>query len=276
MSRVPRCVLTHIELKMDDENVMTTLGVAVVSVGVAIAAWRWLGAPPGKKKKSTNEGDGDGDAEVEDLPPRGYTLAQLRPFTGEQDGHILVAISGKVYDVTKRGKSFYGPGGGYHVFAGRDASRGLAKMSLETEDLDNPHVDDLTLGEVDRLGDWVRKFEAKYPVVGHVVDVPEKRNYTVAELREYDGAHGRKGILFALRGKVYDVTKGWSFYGPGGGYSMLGGRDASRALAKMSLDEKDVDEPRIDDLTAEENKTLDEWVEKLGKKYTLLGDLEDA
>ena len=254
-----------------------TLGVAVVSIGVAYAAWQWLGAP-GKSAAAAPNNDG-GDDEWEDLSPRGYTLAQLRPFTGEQDGgrgHILVAISGKVYDVTKRGRSFYGPGGGYHVFAGRDASRGLAKMSLETEDVDNPHVDDLTLSEVDTLGDWARKFEAKYPVVGHVVDVPEKRNYTVAELREYDGAHGRKGILFALRGKVYDVTKGWSFYGPNGGYSMLGGRDASRALAKMSLDEKDVDDPRIDDLSAEENQTLDEWVEKLGKKYTLLGDLVDA
>ena len=251
-------------------------GVAVLSVGVAYAAWQWLGAPGKGAAAPSKAEEAEEDDDWEDLSPRGYTLAQLRPFTGEQAGgrgHILVAISGKVYDVTKRGKSFYGPGGGYHVFAGRDASRGLAKMSLEAEDVDNPHVDDLTLGEIDTLGDWARKFEAKYPVVGHLVDAPEKRNYTLAELREYDGAHGRKGILFALRGKVYDVTRGWSFYGPGGGYSMLGGRDASRALAKMSLDVKDVDSPRIDDLTAEENQTLDEWVEKLGKKYTLLGDL---
>ena len=100
------------------------------------------------------------------------------------------------------------------------------------------------------------------------------RVWLESEVEAAQEADGR--VVMAIDGKVYDVTKGWSFYGPGGGYSMLGGRDASRALAKMSLDEKDVDEPRIDDLTAEENKTLDEWVEKLGKKYTLLGDLEDA
>ena len=54
---------------------------------------------------------------------------------------------------------------------------------------------------------------------------------------------------------------------------MLAGRDASRALAKMSLDVADVDDPHVDDLTAEENKTLDEWIEKLGKKYPVLGNL---
>jgi Cytochrome b5-like Heme/Steroid binding domain len=48
-----------------------------------------------------------------ELPPmkkRDFTLSQLREFDGrEADGRILIAVNGKVFDVT-RGKRFYGPG----------------------------------------------------------------------------------------------------------------------------------------------------------------------
>lgn len=41
---------------------------------------------------------------------RDFTLQELRPFDGTQeDGRVLVAVNGSVYDVTK-GKRFYGPG----------------------------------------------------------------------------------------------------------------------------------------------------------------------
>ena len=170
-----------------------SIGIVVLFVGLAHAAWQWLDVPGESMVAATNDNNN-----WEDLSPRGYTLAQLRPFTGEQDsgcGLILVAISGKVYDVTKRGKSFYGPGKRYHVFAGRDASRGLAKMSLKVEDVKNPRVDDLTLSEIDTLGDWTLKFKAKYSVVGFLVDAPQKSNLyncTLAELRKGNEALARK------------------------------------------------------------------------------------
>lgn len=45
------------------------------------------------------------------------------------------------------------------------------------------------------------------------------REYTPRTLRPYDGTSGDKmPILFAIRGKVYDVSSGRSFYGPGGPY----------------------------------------------------------
>lgn len=42
-----------------------------------------------------------------------------------------------------------------------------------------------------------------------------RRDFTVTELREYDG-NGKDGrVLIAVNGTVYDVTKGKRFYGPG-------------------------------------------------------------
>jgi len=39
------------------------------------------------------------------------TLAELRKFDGSGDGGLIyVAINGKIFDVTEKGKQFYGPG----------------------------------------------------------------------------------------------------------------------------------------------------------------------
>ena len=43
---------------------------------------------------------------------------------------------------------------------------------------------------------------------------PLRRDFTLQELREYDGEKQRR-ILFAVNGNVYDVTKGAHFYGKG-------------------------------------------------------------
>lgn len=62
---------------------------------------------------------------------------------------------------------FYGPGGPYALFAGKDASRALAKMSFEDKDL----TGDITgLGpfELEALQDWEYKFMSKYVKVGTV------------------------------------------------------------------------------------------------------------
>ena len=50
---------------------------------------------------------------------RDFTLDELLKY---RDGErIYLALGGKVYDVTKSAM-FYGPGGAYHVFAGRDGT----------------------------------------------------------------------------------------------------------------------------------------------------------
>jgi membrane-associated progesterone receptor component len=42
-----------------------------------------------------------------------------------------------------------------------------------------------------------------------------RRDFTVEELRKYDGTGPDGRILVAVNGKVFDVTKGRRFYGPG-------------------------------------------------------------
>ena len=96
------------------------------------------------------------------------TVAELRAYDGSEDGKpIYVAVKGIVYDVTS-GKSFYGLGGAYSLFAGRDASRALGKMSKNEEDVSG-NLDGLTEKELGVLDDWEKKFQDKYPVVARIV-----------------------------------------------------------------------------------------------------------
>ncbi|PWA97897.1 membrane-associated progesterone binding protein 2 [Artemisia annua] len=95
------------------------------------------------------------------------TLNQLKQYDGSDPSKpIYVAVKGRIFDVTT-GNSFYGPGGSYAMFAGKDASRALAKMSKNDEDVIGS-LDGLTDKEMGVLADWEKKFEAKYPVVGAI------------------------------------------------------------------------------------------------------------
>lgn len=52
--------------------------------------------------------------------------------------------------------------------------------------------------------------------VGERYSLPpmKKRDFTVSELLEFDGVKNER-VLLSVCGKVFDVTKGKSFYGPG-------------------------------------------------------------
>lgn len=103
------------------------------------------------------------------MPPGDLTNEELRRYDGSNPAlPILLAAKGRIFDMT-RGRDFYGKGGPYNCFAGIDCSRALAKVSLEKKDL-NANCADLFASERDVLNDWVAKFEAKYPVVGNVLD----------------------------------------------------------------------------------------------------------
>lgn len=114
-----------------------------------------------------------------------YTPHTLLPFNGEEGKPIFFAVRGKVFDVS-RGRNFYGPGGPYSNFAGRDASRGLACGSFDedmlTEDLDGPldTLEGLGAEEMEALQGWEERFNEKYEIVGKLVSVEEFNNSTKA------------------------------------------------------------------------------------------------
>ncbi|EEY67727.1 heme/steroid binding domain-containing protein, putative [Phytophthora infestans T30-4] len=204
---------------------------------------------------------------------RFFTPEELLPFNGEDDQPIYIAVLDEVYDVSRK-RDFYGPGEGYHLFAGRDASRALAKMSFEKEDLDSDDLSDLSFMDKETLNDWVTKFSVynSYPNVGRVL---RRRDLTLEQLRQFNGADNPRNIVYvAVNGNIYDVTlDGLNHYGPEGGYKQFAGRDCSRSLACMSFLDEHLDNPTLEGLTEQQQETLNKWEDKFKEKYPVVGKI---
>ncbi|BAU01487.1 hypothetical protein LR48_Vigan10g220800 [Vigna angularis] len=84
---------------------------------------------------------------------------------------LLMAIRGQIFDVST-GRNFYGPGGPYAMFAGKECSRALALLSFKPEEI-NGDLEGLGESEFTILEDWEFKFIEKYPKVGLLI--PEER-----------------------------------------------------------------------------------------------------
>ncbi|KAH7193517.1 cytochrome b5-like heme/steroid binding domain-containing protein [Fusarium flagelliforme] len=101
-------------------------------------------------------------------PPKDDVISKeelARANGATEGGKCYVAIKGKVYDVT--GNKAYLPGASYNVFAGKDASRALAKSSTKPEDA-LPEWKDLDDKEKGVLNDWITFFSKRYNIVGVV------------------------------------------------------------------------------------------------------------
>jgi len=64
---------------------------------------------------------------------------------------------------------------------------------------------------------------------------------TLEELEEFDGrplegSSERSNLYLAIHGRIYDVTAGAAFYGPGRSYNKLTGKDATRAFCTGCLE----------------------------------------
>ncbi|KAE9618275.1 hypothetical protein Lal_00046947 [Lupinus albus] len=96
---------------------------------------------------------------------------------------------------------------------------------------------------------------------------------TEEELKAYDGSDLEKPLLMAIKGQIYDVSQSRMFYGPGGPYALFAGKDASRALAKMSFEEKDLTGD-TSGLGAFELEALQDWEYKFMSKYVKVGTIK--
>ncbi|KAK2826691.1 hypothetical protein Q5P01_020905 [Channa striata] len=97
------------------------------------------------------------------------------------------------------------------------------------------------------------------------------RLFTEEELKRYDGSEEGRPIYMAVKGVVFDVSKGKEFYGKEAPYNALVGKDSTRAVAKMSLDPADLTSDTTG-LTKDQLKSLDNIFEGTYKaKYPIAG-----
>ncbi|WAR19125.1 NENF-like protein [Mya arenaria] len=98
--------------------------------------------------------------------------------------------------------------------------------------------------------------------------------FTADELAKYDASDPELPIYLALKGVVFDVTSGKRFYGKESDYNILVGKDASKAHALWSLEEKDLTHD-LTGLTDKQLEGLDEVYEKTYKpKYPVVGYMD--
>jgi membrane-associated progesterone receptor component len=229
-------------------------------------------------------------------PPRNFTKEQLRYFDGgctkvgannETAKPVYLSLQSIVFDVTK-GREFYGPGGPYETFAGRECGAALAKMSFDEEWLDDPrHCQSLNFGELQTLEEWRVKFEhyRGYPIVGRlIVPLPDDPDRIISpnELAAHTGRTGvtlpegyaTPPIYVAVDGLVFDMSFGGvPFYGEHGPYHKFAGQNVTRALALMKIDEADSGNHDVSDLTEKQMQTMKDWVKTFRerKQYPVVG-----
>ncbi|KAF5827265.1 cytochrome b5-like heme/steroid binding domain-containing protein [Dunaliella salina] len=194
-----------------------------------------------------------------------HTLAQYCGYDFSKP--ILVAVQGKVYDVTKAADRF-GPGKPLHAYAGREVARALAKSSIDLADLGSSELHDLGAEEASRLREAVAQYDSQYDAVGQVVPL---KQLTPEELAGYAGQDPSKPLYLAIKGTIFDISKGRQFYGPDGIYPFAG-KECARALALMSTDEADCC-GNLEGLGFTELDILRDWEAKFNIKYPVIGTL---
>uniref|UniRef100_H2ZQI2 Neuferricin n=1 Tax=Ciona savignyi TaxID=51511 RepID=H2ZQI2_CIOSA len=116
-------------------------------------------APPKSKDSASKKAE----------PKRIFSKEELwKDYRGEEGSKgLYLAFFGKVFDVSK-GKDHYGPGGGYHFFAGRDGTKGFVTGDFSdeglTDDIDGVDTN-LFLG----FDEWTSFYASTYTYVGTVI-----------------------------------------------------------------------------------------------------------
>lgn len=107
------------------------------------------------------------------------------------------------------------------------------------------------------------------------------RNFTSQQLLHFNGTKDtneeEKPIYLSVHGRVFNVTKGRDFYGPGSPYENFAGHECGVAFAKFSFDTEFLDDVKGCDekLNWFEKEELYNWIEKFSyyRNYPELGRL---
>ncbi|PSN44730.1 hypothetical protein C0J52_20348 [Blattella germanica] len=95
-----------------------------------------------------------------------FTKEELQRFSEPKIG-LYLAILGKVYDVST-GEKHYGPGGPYHFFTGRDASRAFITGEFTEKGLSDDILG-LTSQELLSLDEWAQFYRKDYKYKGKLI-----------------------------------------------------------------------------------------------------------
>jgi len=95
------------------------------------------------------------------------TREELAKYDGS-NGKSYLAMGGLVFDVSESPN--YQKGGGYSMFAGKDATLALGKMSFDPQWLELTEDDvEMSEGLRSSIQGWKEFYEEKYPVVAELV-----------------------------------------------------------------------------------------------------------
>lgn len=122
------------------------------------------------------------DEDESNLPT--YTKAELWEFGNGEDEKILISLFGRVYDVSE-GEKFYGIGGRYSMFAGRDVTYSLSTGCKTKECLEKPAKELQDEKDIKEGKRWLSFFHLhdKYHLAGKMdgIDVDELVSKMVTE-----------------------------------------------------------------------------------------------
>ncbi|KFK23116.1 hypothetical protein AALP_AAs49591U000200 [Arabis alpina] len=100
----------------------------------------------------------------------------------------------------------------------------------------------------------------------------QKKLFSAEELALYNGTNETLPILLGILGSVFDVTKGKSHYGSGGGYNHFAGRDASRAFVSGNFTGDGLTDS-LKGLSSSEVKSIVDWRGFYSRTYIPVGKL---
>ncbi|KAJ4448221.1 hypothetical protein ANN_10235 [Periplaneta americana] len=111
---------------------------------------------------------GTGLSMVNDKKEKGmlFTKEELSKHSEANQG-LYLAILGKVYDVGK-GEKYYGTGGNYHFFTGRDGSRAFITGDFTESGLTDDVIG-LSEQELTSLHEWAQFYHKQYKYLGKVI-----------------------------------------------------------------------------------------------------------
>jgi len=99
---------------------------------------------------------------------KAITLEELASYNGVDKKEIYVSVKNIVFDVTNS-DHYNKTGEGYNIFAGKDISIALAKMSFDPKYFNNYGKIKITDKEEEVLNDWyTRTYDAKYTKIGYI------------------------------------------------------------------------------------------------------------